>query len=147
MNTLLTTIAHYKNKCSPLSGVIHCLPLCGDGDSVVQSPSCVWLCDPMDCSLPGFPVPHHLPEFAQVHVHWIGDAIQPSHPLWYIYLVVQYINFMLQRTVTSDFLRIDFNFFFKIRFYSFCCHFTSIHLPTILMHKLCFYIMVISILI
>ena len=30
---------------------------------------------------PGFPVPHHLPEFAHVHVHWVGDAIQPSHPL------------------------------------------------------------------
>ena len=36
---------------------------------------------PMDCSMPGFHVPHCLPEFAQVHVHWIGDAIQPSHPL------------------------------------------------------------------
>ena len=35
-------------------------------------------CDPMNCSMPGFPVPHHLPEFAQVHVHWISDAIQPS---------------------------------------------------------------------
>ena len=35
----------------------------------------------MDCSTPGLPVPHYLPEFAQVHVHWIGDAIQPSHPL------------------------------------------------------------------
>ena len=36
-------------------------------------------CDPMDCSLPGFPVLHSLPEFAQTHVHWISDAIQPSH--------------------------------------------------------------------
>ena len=35
----------------------------------------------MDCSTPGTPVPHHLPEFAQIHVHWIGDAIQPSYPL------------------------------------------------------------------
>ena len=35
----------------------------------------------MDCSMPGFPVPHHLPEFAQVHVHWVNDAIQPHHPL------------------------------------------------------------------
>ena len=43
--------------------------------------SCLTLRDPMDCSTPGFPVPQHLPEFAQVHVHWIGDAIQPSHPL------------------------------------------------------------------
>ena len=35
----------------------------------------------MDCSTPGLPVSHHLPEFTQVHVHWISDAIQPSHPL------------------------------------------------------------------
>ena len=35
----------------------------------------------MDCSMPGFPVIHYLPEFAQIHVHWVGDAIQPSHPL------------------------------------------------------------------
>ena len=35
----------------------------------------------MDCSTPGLPVLHHLPEFAQTHVHWVGDAIQPSHPL------------------------------------------------------------------
>ena len=38
-------------------------------------------CDPIDCSTPGFPVLHHLPEFAQTQVHWIGNAIQPSHPL------------------------------------------------------------------
>ena len=37
--------------------------------------------DPMDCSMPCFSVPHHLPKLAQVHVHCIGDAIQPSHPL------------------------------------------------------------------
>ena len=42
---------------------------------------CPTLCDPMDCSTPGFPVGHHLPELAQTHVHWVGDAIQPSHPL------------------------------------------------------------------
>ena len=47
--------------------------------SVAQS--CPALCDPMDCSMPGHPVPHYLPEFTQVHVHWIGDANQPSHPL------------------------------------------------------------------
>ena len=35
----------------------------------------------MDCSMPGFPVLHYLPEFAQTHVHWVSDAIQPSHPL------------------------------------------------------------------
>ena len=39
------------------------------------------LCGPMDCSMPGFPVLHHLLELAQTHGHWVGDAIQPSHPL------------------------------------------------------------------
>ena len=39
------------------------------------------LCDPMDCSMPGFPVLHHLPELAQTHIHWVSDAIQPSRPL------------------------------------------------------------------
>ena len=38
-------------------------------------------CDPMDCSTPGFLVLHYLPEFAQTHLHRVGDAIQPSHPL------------------------------------------------------------------
>ena len=47
--------------------------------SVVQS--CPTLCDPMDSSTPGLPVHHQLPESTQIHVHWIGDAIQPSHPL------------------------------------------------------------------
>ena len=47
----------------------------------VQSLSCVHLCDPMDCRTPGFPVLHYLLEFAQTHVHWVGDAIQLSHPL------------------------------------------------------------------
>ena len=42
---------------------------------------CRTLCDPMDCSTPGFPVHHHLLEFAQTHVHWVRDAIQPSHRL------------------------------------------------------------------
>ena len=39
------------------------------------------LCDPVDCSMPGIPVPHHLLKFTQVHVCYFGDAIQPSHPL------------------------------------------------------------------
>ena len=47
--------------------------------SVAQS--CPTLCDPMDCSKPGLPVHPQLPEFTQAHVHWVGDAIQPSHPL------------------------------------------------------------------
>ena len=43
--------------------------------------SCPTLCDPMDCRTPGLPVYQQLPEFTQAHVHWVGDAIQPSHPL------------------------------------------------------------------
>ena len=42
---------------------------------------CPTLCDPMDCRTPGLPVHHQLLEFTQTHVHWVGDAIQPSHPL------------------------------------------------------------------
>ena len=43
--------------------------------------SCPTLCDPMVCSMPGFPVHDQLPDLTQIHVHWVGDAIQPSHPL------------------------------------------------------------------
>ena len=55
---------------------------CGDRVcccSVAQS--CPTLCNPMDYSTRGFPVLHSLPEFAQTHVHWISDVIQPYHPL------------------------------------------------------------------
>jgi len=48
--------------------------------SSVSQP-CPTLCDPMNCSTPGLPVHHQLPEFTQTHVHRVGDAIQPSHPL------------------------------------------------------------------
>ena len=47
--------------------------------SVIKS--CPTLCDPTDCSIPGFLFLHYLPEFAQTYVHWISNAIQPSHPL------------------------------------------------------------------
>ena len=43
--------------------------------------SCPTLCDPMDLSMPGFPVLHYLLEFSQTHVHWVSDVIQTSHPL------------------------------------------------------------------
>ena len=56
-----------------ISTVLHCC--C----SVAKS--CLTPCDSMDCSTPGLPVLHHLPGFAQIHVHWVSDAIQPSHPL------------------------------------------------------------------
>jgi len=47
--------------------------------SIAQS--CLTLCNPMDRSIPGLPVHHQLAEFTQTHVHWVGDTIQPSHPL------------------------------------------------------------------
>ena len=58
----------------------------GSPTSLVRSISsvtelCPTLCDPMDCSTPDFPVHHQLPEPTQTHVSWVGDAIQPSHPL------------------------------------------------------------------
>ena len=55
------------------------LPACCCCCAVAQS--CLTFCDPKDYSMPGFPVLHYLPEFAQTHVHRVGDAIQPSHPL------------------------------------------------------------------
>ena len=45
------------------------------------SQSCLTLCDPMNCSMPGLPVHHQLQEFTQTHVHRVSEAIQPSHPL------------------------------------------------------------------
>ena len=60
---------------SYLTRLVPCSGCC----SVAQS--CPTLCDPMDCGTWGFPVLHHLPEFAQTHVHWVGNAILPSHLL------------------------------------------------------------------
>ena len=57
----------------------HCWSADSCGCSVAQS--YLTLCDPVGCSTPGFPILHHLPEFTQTHVHRVGDAIQPSHPL------------------------------------------------------------------
>jgi len=54
--------------------------LCSDQVSSVAQ-SCPTLLDPMNRSMPSLPVHHQLPEFTQTHVHWVGDAIQPSHPL------------------------------------------------------------------
>ena len=58
---------------------------CIEGDSVLQSVQSLsrvrLFVTPMNCSTPSLPVYHQLPEFTQTHVHWVGDAIQPSHPL------------------------------------------------------------------
>ena len=51
------------------------------GKDIQFSRSAVRICNPMDCSTPGFPVHHQLPELSQTYVHWISDVIQPCHPL------------------------------------------------------------------
>ena len=72
---------YFQNCCHVLSA----LWCCGKSSqfssisSVTQS--CLTLCDPMDCSMPGFPAYHQLLEPAQIHVHWVNDDIQLSHPL------------------------------------------------------------------
>ena len=69
---------HLKKETSKL--VNFCVQFSSVQFSLVAQ-SCPTLCDPMDCSTPGFHVLHHLPVLAQTHVHWVSDAIQPSHPL------------------------------------------------------------------
>ena len=68
----------WKTMLSPL----HCNIISiktSSSSSVTQS--CSTLCDSMNCSTPGLPVHHQLPESTQTHVHWVDNAIQPSHPL------------------------------------------------------------------
>ena len=72
---LLSLIWELKSYASPMAYKIHSAQF----SSVTQS--CPTSCDPMDCSTPGFPVHHQLPELTQTHVHWVSDAIQPSYPL------------------------------------------------------------------
>ena len=75
------------------------LPWCGQFQfSSIQLLSCVWLCDTMDWSTPGFPVYPQLPELAQTHVHQVGDAIQPS---WTILSSVVPFSSWLQSFPTS----------------------------------------------
>ena len=96
--------------------------------AVVQWLSRVQLCNPMNCTTPGFPVLHCLPEFAQTHVHWASDAIQLSPPLsptssppvlslsqhqglfqWadYLHLVAKVLEFQLQHQSFQWIFRID----------------------------------------
>ena len=85
--------SHFSAGTLPITQACLCVPLLPlpdhavlwftwillDFSSVAQS--CPALCDPVNCSMPGFPVQHQLPELAQTHVHRVGDAIQPSCPL------------------------------------------------------------------
>ena len=64
-------IARWMGK----EGVVHTY-----NRTLSSAQSCPALCDPMDCSTPGLPVHQQLPELTQTHGHWVGDAIQPSHP-------------------------------------------------------------------
>ena len=82
---------HESSLCSAISSTRHlvamlsvklsryCRACVQSVSSVAQS--CLTLCDLMDSITPGFPVHHQLPEPAEIHLHWVGDAIQPSHPL------------------------------------------------------------------
>ena len=84
LHTVVYVVDATLSVCLTLSFPILCsqiysLCLCLCCRSISQLCPALW--DPMDCSTPGFPVLHSLQEFAQVHVHWVGDAIWPSHPL------------------------------------------------------------------
>ena len=82
---LFTVFAQYhfiNSLFSTLSDHLHfniCIFYWVQFSSVTQL--CPTLCDPMNCSMPGLPVHHQLSEFTQTHIHRVGDAIQPSHPL------------------------------------------------------------------
>ena len=87
--SLLFTCVSFLHLCTGVSKkwVGHLTPVClsNNAFSSVQFSSVTQsyptFCDPMNCSMPGLPVHHQLPEFTQTHVHWVSDAIQPSHPL------------------------------------------------------------------
>ena len=87
----LINIRHCSHNCCSVTQ--SCLTLCEKIKSLINirhcsyscccsvTQSCLTLCDPVDCNTPGFSVLHYLPELAQMYVCWVGDAIQPSHPL------------------------------------------------------------------
>ena len=81
-NYYLTCLITLHSKCLHLYSTLkYVFELCrstSQFSSVAQS--CLTLCDPMNCSTPGFPVHHQLLELGQTQVHRVGDAIQPSHP-------------------------------------------------------------------
>ena len=83
LSLILVSIIHLKITCVKTYMKVHffkqeLIYLSVQFSSVTQS--CPTLCDPMNLSMPGLPVHHHLPEFTQTHVHRVSNAIQPSHP-------------------------------------------------------------------
>ena len=75
----LGDISIMLKNAKPRMSSFHCIYLSFQFSSVAQS--CPTLCNPMNHSMPGLPVHHQLWESTQTHVHWVSDAIQPSHPL------------------------------------------------------------------
>ena len=84
-------------------------PACCGSDAM----SCPALCNPMDCSTPGFPVLHYLLEFAQTHAHWISDAIQLSHLL--SSPSPPTLNLSRIRIFSSNLHVVDINLFYKLQ--------------------------------
>ena len=78
LNPLLQHLLHWQGDSLP-QGHLRSPKSSVQFSSVTQS--CLTLSNPMNCSTPGLPVHHQLPKSTQTHVHWFGDAIQPSHPL------------------------------------------------------------------
>ena len=91
------TLLHNHHHCPP-SEFLHPLKLKLCCCSVPH----VWLCNSMHWNMPGFPVLPHLLEFVQTHVNWVGDAIQPSHPLVYFSFCLQYFHHGLFQWVGSS---------------------------------------------
>ena len=83
---VVLSFPHLEKKDLSRSVILNCVLNCirvqfSSVKSFRLNSLCPTLCNPMNCSMPGLPVHHQLLEFTQIHVHWIGDAIQPSHPL------------------------------------------------------------------
>ena len=80
-----THVASGPGLCLIWDYCLNVINICAENVYSVQFSSvaqlCLTLCNPMNCSMPGLPVHHQLPEFTQTHVYQVGDAIQPSHPL------------------------------------------------------------------
>ena len=72
ISSVHVSVSHFCNS-------YNILKLIFQFSSITQS--CPTFCDPMNCCTPGFPVHHQLPKPTQTHVHWVGEAIQPSHPV------------------------------------------------------------------
>ena len=87
---------------------------------------CLIVCDPMDCSMPGFSVLHSLPEFVQIRVHWVGNSIQPSHllslpslPALNLYQhqgLFQWVGYSHQVVKVLELQHLSFQWIFRVHF-------------------------------